>query len=286
MNQEVEKIFLETINLITGINSPFPPLGGIKILPPEKLEHKTQKIIADFFTSLVKRQKPVHKDTEFLFERYKTIKEIFNDYYQQSQNQNFLFTRWKLIQESSADQLEAKAQAITEIWAPEIALAPEEIFPRWCLKEVKENPQPYLPSEIIIPLNAMYGLPQEVPADLPESLKNEWKRVEKLEDEVYYDYDHPVHLFAPDDQHELINCLRNLDQDVAFEKQQGVLPSQHKVIVPVSVSVTHPRLDRLAGQWLTYLLRKNSYQHLKIFILTQENVTKLKEAIGLLPSVP
>lgn len=280
MGVEPEAVLVRTVKLITGIDTGCPALGGTAVTRPEENRHPVPRQIAGFFHRLAAGS---GGNTD-LDRRYQAVRRIFTDYYRQAGPQQFLAERWPVIQ--TARDPETAARAVTEVWAPEVAMSDDQIFPRWQLTEVKENPAPYRPTEVTVPLNAMYGLPEEVPAHLPADLREEWERVKDLPDERFFDYDHPVVLFSPDSQHELVGCLTELDRDLAFEKQQGVLPPDHRLIVPVSVSVTHPRIDRLTGQWLAWVLRQKRYEHLRILILTEENTAKLKQAIGFASAIP
>lgn len=272
-----EVVLTETIKRITGIGSGQEPLGGVAIVTGEG----SQKEIADFFTHILAPGDTVPSHIAPLVDRFNKLKETFVAYYSEDENNAFLAERWETL--TSSDDLEIQAKAVTEIWAPETAMEADDTFPRWQLKDVVANATPYKPEEVIMPLNAMYGLPDTIPTDLADDLKVAWEQIKDDTDEVFFDYDHPVYLFASDDQHELIKCLEDLNGDVAFEKDKGTFTVEHRLIVPVSVSVTHPRIDRLTGMWLNALLADKKYDHLRIFILTEENTAKLRKAINFAP---
>jgi hypothetical protein len=280
MGVEPEKVLRETVRLIMGIDSGIQALGGTAVKKPEEIKHPVQKEIARFFHQLVANE----TSGSDLHKQYGRVKHVFMDHYQQNENAAFLEQRWQVIQKSKDP--EEMSQAITEIWAPEVALTDEVIFPQWQLSDVKENPDPYKPEEVMVPLNAMYGLPEQVPGELPPEIKDEWEKVKDQPDEVFFDYDHPVMLFSDDSHHELISCLNDLNQDIAFEKQEGTFQPDFRLIVPVSVSVTHPRIDGLTGRWLAHILKEKKYEHLRIIILTEGNVTRLKQVIGFKSRIP
>jgi hypothetical protein len=280
----IEETLLATIRLITGINSTLPALGGLPVKPPAAGQDEVEHTIAEFFHAVVAGKTPASRAARELLNEFGNVREIFVAYY--AADENFAFFEARRPTVLSGTDPETVAQAVSELWAPEIAMPDNEIFRRWQLKDVKPNPRPYQPVEVLVPLNAMYGPPENVPADLPQSIKDEWTRVQDQPDPVFFDYDHPVVLFSPDKQHELVLCLQELDRDIAYEKSQGVFPANYKLMVPVSVSVTHPRLDRLAGMWLNHVLKEKKYAHLDVYILTEEKCRRIRQGLGFTSANP
>ena len=163
------------------------------------------------------------------------------------------------------------------LWLPELTIPEESILERWELTEVEPNPDPIKPTEVVLQLNALYTVPEEPVSGSWLSLYEEAvQKARSGEREGIAEYDHPVALFAPPEEHELEGCLDELDQDMAFEKSRGVLPQDYRVPVLVSVSVTHPYLDHPAGEWLRSLLEAREFHHLKILLLTEETVRKVQ----------
>ncbi|MFO7731832.1 MAG: hypothetical protein R6V86_13835, partial [Spirochaetia bacterium] len=191
--------------------------------------------------------------------------------------------------ESGVNQ-ELLAEAISKVWLPELELDDSEILPRWKLVNLRTNPKPIKPTEVVLQLNALYTLPEESAAELKE-LPAQFKRlVQELRTNPgvkVADYDHPVPLYEEDSHHELVSCLQELEGDVAFEKQQGVLPADFRVPVLLSVSVTHAGLDKPAGRWIEWLLKEKQYHHLQVLVLTEERVRGLKaELLSTLGEAP
>ncbi len=181
---------------------------------------------------------------------------------------------------SDHEAREAAAVEAGNLWLPELKMDEPAILERWRLTEEKPNPHPIKPTEVILQLNALYTEPEE-PVALPwRSLYKEALHQARPEDRgVTAEYDHPVALFSPPEDHELEGCLAELENDMAFEKSRGILPADYRVPVLVSVSVTHPYLDHPAGEWLRSLLKSREFHHLKILLLTEETVRKIQAGL-------
>ncbi|MDZ7792874.1 MAG: hypothetical protein U5P10_04045 [Spirochaetia bacterium] len=180
--------------------------------------------------------------------------------------------------ESGVNQ-ELLAEAISKVWMPELELDDREILPRWQLTNLRANPEPIKPTEVVLQLNALYTLPEAGAAELeglPAQFKSLVQELRSKPGEKVADYDHPVPLYEEDSHHELVSCLQELEGDAAFEKQQGVLPADYRVPVLLSVSVTHAGLDKPAGRWIEWLLQEKQYHHLQVLVLTEERVRGLK----------
>src|SRR6056297_1121877 len=142
--------------------------------------------------------------------------------------------------ESGVNQ-ELLAEAISKVWVPELELDDREVFPRWKLTNPRANSHPVKPTEVVLQLNALYTVPEEAAEqhrDLPEQFKGLVRELRADPGQKVADYDHPVPLYEEDSRHELVSCLHELEGDIAFEKQQGVLPDEYRVPVLLSVSVT------------------------------------------------
>lgn len=183
--------------------------------------------------------------------------------------------------ESGVNQ-ELLAEAISKVWVPELELDDREILPRWKLTNLRENPDPIKPTEVVLQLNALYTLPDAAAAQqsgLPEKFKAGVKELRAEPGQKVADYDHPVPLYEEDSRHELVSCLQELEGDVAFEKEQQVLPEEYRVPVLLSVSVTHAGLDTPAGRWIEWLLEEKQYRHLEVIVLTEERVRAVKRVL-------
>ncbi|MFW5710603.1 MAG: hypothetical protein ACOCZA_01530 [Spirochaetota bacterium] len=184
--------------------------------------------------------------------------------------------------ESGVNQ-ELLAEAISKVWMPELELDDREIFPRWKVTNLRTNPHPVKPTEVVLQLNALYTLPEEAAQqhrDLPEQFKLLVRELRADPGQKVADYDHPVPLYEEDSRHELVSCLQELEGDLAFEKQQGVLPDEYRVPVLLSVSVTHAGLDTPTGQWIEWLLKEKHYRHLEVIVLTEERIRAVKRILA------
>jgi hypothetical protein len=171
------------------------------------------------------------------------------------------------------------AEEIVKVWAPELLMDDEEILERWQLRELTAAPHPIRPEQVLLQLNALYTLPEEIPSELEAGLAGLGEAAAREPGRKVADYDHPVPLFAPDEEHELVGCMDELEREVAFEKECGVLPEEHRVPVLISVSVTHEALDRPAGTWIRRLLGRREYRHLLPLVLTEEAAAELNRAV-------
>ncbi|MGC9311269.1 MAG: hypothetical protein ACP5IA_01155 [Sediminispirochaetaceae bacterium] len=178
---------------------------------------------------------------------------------------------------------ELLAEAISKVWMPELEMDDKSILDRWRLSDLKANREPVKPEQVLLQLNALYTVPEKGAegriSRLPERLQQQAREVQRDPGKKMADYDHPVHLYEEDGQHELIGCLRELDEEIGFEKEQGVLPKDHAVPVLLSVSVTHEGIDQAAGDWIEWLLESKHYHHLHVFVLTETMVRHIKDAL-------
>lgn len=183
--------------------------------------------------------------------------------------------------ESGVNQ-ELLAEAISKVWVPELELDDSEIFPRWKLANLRTNPDPLKPVEVVLQLNALYTVPDttaEQQSGLPDKFKAQVRGLRAEPGQKVADYDHPVPLYEEDSRHELVSCLQELEGDVAFEKERQVLPEEYRVPVLLSVSVTHAGLDTPAGRWIEWLLEEKHYRHMEVIVLTEEKVRAVKRAL-------
>jgi len=276
MPVHAEKVLKETIARITGLKKGYPPLGSIKV---ENGESETQNIIADFFKNII-GQSAVLKDAR-LIKLYNRLKNDFIRFYSISRNRLFLEERWKIL--TSLDDNNLSAKAVTEIWAPEVSIADEDILPKWKLSKVSPNKKPYKPEEVVLQVNGLYSLPDSIPEFLHRDIRDEWNRVIDIPDDVVFDYDHPVPIFSPDDSHELISCLNELDEEIGFEKTQGIFRADYKVPVVLSISVTHPRIDRLCSMWLRNIMEEKHYKNMRFYYLSEGTTGNIKKALDFYP---
>ena len=271
-----EQLFKKTLSLAAEESDGRGPLGGISIQPLEKEGSELEKELCSFFSFCItnaanKKNKPL---PEILMEEAAEAREIFISYYEKRPDQ----VKEALGPLESGDK-ETLAERIACLWLPELNISEESILKKWRLKDVKENPDPVRPEEVTIQLNALYTAPEGVPSDLGPELQKAWEEIDGNLGKKIADYDHPVPLFAGDDEHELVRCLEELDHDMDFEKEKGVFPADKKLFVTLSVSVTHALLDSICSMWIRSLIEKNHYRNLCVLILTEHAVQKIREEL-------
>lgn len=262
-----------TIAHIIGANGT-TPLGGTRAGPLNASANATQ--IAAFLRE-ISGDPCDHVSGPLLDElrmEYAAVEKIFCDYYE---------ARPELVNEritgmETAESDEQRAEAVTRVWLPELQMSDADILARWHLRNVKPI-DPVRPDQVTLQLNGLYTLPDEIPEDLEPGLLEAWKELGGNPGRKVADYDHPVPLFVRDEWHELVNCLDELETDLDFEKEQGVLPGDHRMLVTLSVSVTHERLDALCGMWIKALLRNKVYRNLRVLVLTEEAVKRIKREL-------
>ena len=288
MKSKGNRLFQESLSAITGspllgAAPPFPPLGG-ETWP---LSGK-----GPFARELAELLLPL---TGLSGEESARFRQILTEEIETAQTEaeellgktsGVIQNLWeRLFAETSAapedDHLREKlAEAAGKLWLPELGMEDAEILQRWILKDPRENPHPLKPEEVVLQLNALYTEPEDIPSAAWEKvLKEAYQAASPKDRETQAEYDHPVPLFAPPKEHELEGCLAELEGDLAFEKDQGTLPRDHKMPVIVSVSLTHPYLDGPAERWLRELLKKEEFQHLRVFFLTEEVLTKCQSTL-------
>lgn len=278
MSVIAETALRESIGHITGLSAGSTPLGGTRI---ENGGSETQQMISDFFKTVLSKTKA--QSLHPLLPIFNKVKKAFIDTYSKG-NETFLKERLSVLR--TAGDANDRAKAAAEIWAPEIAMSDEVILSKWQLSGVTANPRPYLPHEIVLQVNALYCLPQAIPAHLPDFVKKAWNRVRDDDDETIFDYDHPVPLFSGGEDHELMTCLKELDNDIGFEKSRGVFKSDYRVPVVVSVSVTHPRIAQVCDLWLRHVLAKDVFHHLCLYLLDEQAALDIKKAMNFSPAEP
>jgi len=250
-------------------------LGGVPI--SKKTEDPLNQSIVRFFSNLLESDEPEEErggtKTSPPFHR---IRQCFRDCYA-----DHPLSALQEIERQLGDpkDSEARAKCIAHLLLPELTESDSEITKKWRLYDVKPNPNPILPKYVVIQLNALYTTPQTIPQSLPSSLALEWERLKNNTDRKIADYDHPVPIFEEEENHELINCLTELNEEIEFEMKQGVLSRQDRMPVLISVSVTHKHLDRLCGDWIEWLLKKHQYKHLKCVVLTEDKIDIIKNSL-------
>ncbi len=280
-DEKLSTILARLVAMVTGqqVNNEIQckPVGGITI--SEALNEGIGKIPFSFFKSVITANKlpdievdPIVRGLEQIFEHGK---KQFLDYY--NSNQKALHTQIESL--AKCGSTEERAKIITHLFMPELNLSDEDILLRWRLTEVKPNPEPITPQEVVLQLNGLYSPPSDGSPVLTSNLTEAWSQIQAGGLTKIADYDHPVPLFEKDENHELLKCLHELDSDMAFEISRGVLPADYQMPVLISVSVTHKEIDSLCGRWIEELLRQNQYKHLRCMVLTEEKTDRLKSEL-------
>ncbi|HDQ15360.1 MAG TPA: hypothetical protein ENN41_11165 [Sediminispirochaeta sp.] len=205
--------------------------------------------------------------------------ESFLSYYSRSDQEDKVETILGLFESDMSTEL--LAEEVSKVWAPELDIRDDEVLQKWQLQGLSPNSQPFEPTEVVLQLNALYTLPEETGEMLIPPGDEELSRSLRREPgEKVADYDHPVPLYAPNKEHELVACLEELDLDIDFEKEMGVLPQGYRMPVLLSISVTHATLDEPAGCWVEWLLREQNYSNLRVIVLTETRVKELRRIMA------
>ncbi len=268
MKEKVKEILFEILEHVTGFNGK-TPLGGTAITGEPGGE--AGKKIAGWFQELL-----AEKTSEMYQKETERAVGSFISYYSEENNYNRLLSYYNDF--ISGDD-EKKAETVMKICVPELDTRDEAVLSKWKLKDVKKNPAPYKPEEITIQLNALYSVPEDICPTTPKEITSLWHGLDESAMNHIADYDHPVPLFTTDEHHELVNCLREMDEDIAFEKETGVLKGDYKVPVTISISVTHKELDSIATSWVEWLLKKDGYSHMTFKVLSECNVKKIRDEL-------
>ena len=204
---------------------------------------------------------------------------VFTSYYDEPAKTAFLEERAEIIfNETDPVKL---ARAVSELWSPELAADNDRIFNSWRLKEVEANPEPYNPEEIIIQLNALYSpAGKTAPGEINSGTAEAYNRYMDSQPEKIAVYDHPVPIFTRGEDHELEKCLIEMDSDIAYEKECGVLPSNKGLKVLISISTTHAALDTVCEMWLKDVLSELSLKHIDCYLLSENKARELDQLLG------
>jgi hypothetical protein len=104
--------------------------------------------------------------------------------------------------------------------------------------------------------------------------------------EQKYWYDHPVQMGVRPEGNEILHGLRGLSEMLQFEKKRGTARPDDRLKVVLSVSVTHPGLQAVAGPYIEQTLdldRSAGVRDLDIHVVTEADTHRLLEEF-LLPA--
>ncbi|MBI9108699.1 MAG: hypothetical protein JEZ04_18280 [Spirochaetales bacterium] len=278
MTYKAEKIYRECLKQFIG-GGGIEGLGGTSLSEADKgsLSSKIQGV----FDAIIQGTNPetILPGKEPVGYFYNKIKSSFTDYYSGMEDTDFFRSRAEIIL-TSADPL-LRARAISELWAPDLVVSDEEIYRGWQLSEVKANPKPYRPNEIIIQLNSLYEpAGPRAPEGTEPELASDYEAYMKTDPEKIAGYDHPVPIFTRGDAHELIKCLSELDEDIGYEKDCGVFSKDANLKVLISISTTHKDLDVICEKWLNSVVGGLKLTNLDCFLLSENKARELDSNLG------
>ncbi len=108
-----------------------------------------------------------------------------------------------------------------------------------------------------------------MPADFEQIEPAFREKLDEDEKQQYF-YDHPIPLDVPDQKNEIIYGLKHLNQAVKIETDQ-------KLDILLSISVTHPSINKIAKEYIESRLKNIELEHLNIYLLTENESQKLLE---------
>ncbi|HAK45891.1 MAG TPA: hypothetical protein DCO79_08245 [Spirochaeta sp.] len=278
MKYKNEEIYLECLKQLIGSDGR-EALGGVSI--DKAVPGTLSEITAAFLKSAAegKADLSLLPESDIIGRYFTDIEKSFLEYYSDDKITESISEQASII--FSSDSPVDRARAVSELWSPELMLDDDEIFNSWKLTDVKENPSPYRPEEVIIQLNALYSPAENTaPEEIDEETANIYNAYMKSNPERIAVYDHPVAVFTRGKDHELEKCLVEMDRDIAFEKSAGVYPDSEKLKVLVSISTTHRGLDAVCEKWLQKLVEVLKLKHIQCFLLSENKARELDKIIG------
>jgi hypothetical protein len=108
-----------------------------------------------------------------------------------------------------------------------------------------------------------------MPADFEQIEPAFREKLDEDEKQQYF-YDHPIPLDVPNQKNEIIYGLKHLNQAVKIETDQ-------KLDILLSISVTHPSINKIAKEYIESRLKNIELEHLNIYLLTENESQKLLE---------
>lgn len=104
-----------------------------------------------------------------------------------------------------------------------------------------------------------------------------------LEGQSFY-YDHPIQIGTAPEANEILYGLKGLNETAEWEKKNGNMDMDQKLTCILSVSVTHERLQKIAGRYIQEEISGHgSFENLDIYVFTEADTGKLIDEV-LLPA--
>jgi len=148
------------------------------------------------------------------------------------------------------------------------------------LKSLNPSPLTDPSRELVFTSNVLLTLP---PLKYKERLSRDMKeRVSAIEKENQkYWFDHPILMGVDRNSNEMIYGLRGLAESFRFEKEHGIVPSDSRLTVILSLSVTHDGLKSVAQEYLSGELKGvGGLDDLDVFLFTEEDTLKISETLN------
>jgi hypothetical protein len=162
----------------------------------------------------------------------------------------------------------------------------KELRERRTVKIKSKNPNPITNpgKQMIFTSNILITVPDPKTdigfLDYSEDLKN-GIRLAAEEKQAFY-YDHPILIGTPAEANEIIYGLNGLNKTAFYEKKNGNMDQDQKLTCILSASVTHKGLQKIAKKYIKEELDNyGSFEHLDIYIFTEEDTEKLLDEIFL-----
>ncbi|MCK5153516.1 MAG: hypothetical protein KAQ93_04090 [Spirochaetales bacterium] len=154
------------------------------------------------------------------------------------------------------------------------------------VKITAENPNPIISpgKQVIFTSNILITVPNSKTdidyLNYSDDLKN-GIRLAAGEKQAFF-YDHPILIGTPPEANEIIYGLNGLNKTAEYEKKNGNMDKDQKLTCILSASVTHKGLQKIAKKYIKEELENyGSFEHLDIYIFTEEDTEKLIDEIFL-----
>jgi hypothetical protein len=103
--------------------------------------------------------------------------------------------------------------------------------------------------------------------------------------EQIYWYDHPIPVGIEPERNELLHGIRNLSRALEFEERTGAKEPGRNIDFVLSVSATHPGLNRVARKWIeSEISRAGGAPGINLYVFTEDDTVRIMDEI-LIPAV-
>jgi hypothetical protein len=132
--------------------------------------------------------------------------------------------------------------------------------------------------EILFTSNGLLTVPSSNKSieDITDDIEMQKILKEALSEEQKFWYDHPIPIGTEEKANEILYGLKNLNEALFFEKERGTMHRDQSADVVLSMSVTHPSLQKAAGIYLRKELSKmDDLSHINVFGFTEADTEEL-----------